>query len=363
MSKVTYYVGAGASYYSLPTVNEMEDRIRIFRNFLNEVRDQKKINNDFLSNFINELNSLIQISRQYTSLDSYAKTLAISTDNNARLKLLRLKIILNSYLLFEQLTKPDDIIFYEDIGLFVPSSPKYKKVSDDLHERISMTVDKRYMHFWARHINDRHTHNLKDVNIISWNYDLQFELSFAKIRPTFSLHNIQQELQIFPSKVIKSVDLDKSCILKLNGTAGLYTEKGVPGIDNLIEFESDQLNLMNSLDLLIKILEMNYNRESVKLHFSFAWENDDLFVEARKLAQQIVQKTKVLISIGYSFPEYNLDVDRIIFADVSNVEKIYVQVRREDEQGIRNRIRSINRDMIDKLHFEYNLDHFYYSHE
>ena len=56
---------------------------------------------------------------------------------------------------------------------------------------------------------------------------------------------------------------------------------------------------------------------------SFAWERmNDQYVQR---ISDCVSDAKVLVIIGYSFPFFNREVDRIIFEKMPSLEKIYIQ--------------------------------------
>jgi hypothetical protein len=201
MKNITYLLGAGASYHSLPLLATMSERMKAYSSFLKLALKKGEIKNDFAHKFILELDHLLIAEKQSTSIDAYAKELS---NSNNHLKLLHLKAILSSYLIFEQLVKPEDfkIFLDEDQSIAIP---------DSTLEMIKNPIDKRYRTFWAEYT-DQSKKLPKNIKIISWNYDMQLEFSFSRFSQ-YSLEMVQQELQIFPSEQ-KEIRTDCFCLGK-----------------------------------------------------------------------------------------------------------------------------------------------------
>ena len=75
---ITYFIGAGASYHSLPLIKDMGDRMRIFKSYLEKYFsyhiDQSKAKS--LELFISELDNILIEENQSTSIDAYARELS-----------------------------------------------------------------------------------------------------------------------------------------------------------------------------------------------------------------------------------------------------------------------------------------------
>lgn len=272
---------------------------------------------------------------------------------------MRLKAILCSYLAFEQFEKPSEIKLLSDEfdSNFLPS-PRLP-LDGKLQEMIRTNIDKRYFAFWATYLSNRNDKLPKNIKIISWNYDQQFEASYASIK-NYSLELTQQYLQIYPS-TIQNIDATNSCILKLNGTAGLIANHNSKNF-NLFDFRSDKL--INHLDRLIDILKENYERAFQNPLFSFAWETDEpLVIEARKQAKNIISETSVLVVIGYSFPDFNRIIDREIFQSIPNLKRVYLQAPQSEIEVLKYKLEGVNPSLGPLFHPITNLDSFFVPNE
>ena len=77
---------------------------------------------------------------------------------------------------------------------------------------------------------------------------------------------------------------------------------------------------------------------------SFAWERDTSEISEAIFNRILkpIQHTKYLVAVGYSFPFFNREVDRKIFGNLPELEKVYVQgADLEDSKNLVNRIESI----------------------
>ena len=359
MEKITYFIGAGASYHSLPLIRTMNDRMKAFKTFLEMQLKVGKLKHKFSDQFIKDLNELIGIETKRTSIDAYAKELSINGEGDAQIKLLRLKALLSSYIIFEQLIKPEDMAFYSDDydHTILPSTRL--QLEDELQVMIKTNIDKRYITFWGDYLTEKNVTLPDNIKILSWNYDMQFESSYSHVK-NYSLELSQQNLQVFPSPQ-KKVDITKSCILKLNGTAGLIDDNTSMRYYNL--FDLREHKLMDNLEYLIELLEKNYHRSFNKPLFSFAWENEPIVNETRQFAKVIMEETTILVIIGYSFPTFNRTVDRKIFDNISKLKKIYYQAPREEMDELLDKLDGINPNLRAITKPIYNLSTFHIPNE
>ena len=335
LKKITYFIGAGASYHSLPLIKTMGNRMKAFSTYLKTQKNDPYFRVESLESFITELDELIKINEESTSIDAYAKELSNKGEN---LKLQRLKVILSCYLIFEQLKKPDDLVFYEKENDSI-------ELPRDLQNSLINQLDKRYRTFWADYIDGHNTSPSPNIRVLSWNYDMQFELSYSNFKQS-SLELVQNEIQVFPSELEK-IDSSKFCILKLNGTAGLYKDKKTDSkLKNLFDLQKHPLD-KNNLDILLEFFKENYRRTTSKPIFSFAWENDDVSNKTREIAKGIISETDILVIIGYSFPTFNKKVDRGIFQNIDNLKKVYFQAPKEELKSLIDKLEGINPKLKD----------------
>ncbi|MEN8191896.1 MAG: hypothetical protein ABFS12_03710 [Bacteroidota bacterium] len=276
---------------------------------------------------------MLEQEKESTSIDAYAKEL---TNSNKKIELHRLKMVLGSYIIFEQLIKPKDLVFYEDDGK--------TKVATEIQEMLINPLDKRYRTFWADYINGHDTPPSSNIKIISWNYDMQFEFSFSKFK-NYNLELTQQEIQVFPAK-LKTIDKNKFCLLKINGTAGLFKEGNLNELENQFDLKDHHLDNYN-IEILLEQFNSNYRRVSSSPVFSFAWENNSIVRETRKIAKELLKKTDVLIIIGYSFPSFNKLIDRDLFENIDNLKKVYFQAPENEINHLKLKLDGINPKLRD----------------
>lgn len=329
----------------------MGNRMTAFSRFLKTSKEKGIVKNDFADTFIEELDKLIEITNERTSIDAYARELALK---NSSLELLRLKSILSSYLIFEQLVKPKDLTFdSEDFNYdFVPASRK--KYNEEIQVLLKTHIDKRYFTFWGEHLNTNSDRPSNRIKIVSWNYDMQFEACYSQIK-NFSLELAQQNLQVYPSTIV-DINTNNFCILKLNGTAGLISEQR-KRVLNL--FDLREHKLMDNIDFLINLLKDNYHRSFASPLFTFAWEEEPLVNQTRQKAIEVIRNTNILVIIGYSFPSFNREIDRQLFKEIPNLKRIYYQAPKAELDELIDKLDGINpllRPLVKKIT---NLDTFH----
>jgi hypothetical protein len=320
----------------------MNERMIIFSNFLKDLLEKQFITHDFAETYIEKLDELIIETDNNTSLDAYARTLSLNR-NDGEQKLIHLKAILSGYLIFEQLIKPVELKLYT--GNYDDSVPPEKEqVDDELHKQIHTHVDKRYNKFWGQYLSDEDVLPNNAIRIISWNYDMQFEFSYSMIKG-LNTFQAQKELQVFPSESTE-IDLKRFNILKLNGTAGLYYNNQQKKLDNFFDLPNEDLTspniLLANLNVFFDTLKNNFHRAFYNPILTFAWEDDIRTKEARGYAASVISESEILVIIGYSFPDFNRKIDRIIFENVSNLKKIYFQVPESDFPEYLERLGGIN---------------------
>jgi len=334
-AKITYLLGAGASFDAVPIVDYIPDKLK---NYLKVIKDPKYSfkNRSFerpnlsgvgieelRNSYVAELEQLIRECRNHLSIDYYARYLHLKGEFN---KLERTKFIFNEFLLYEQ------------------------KING---------VDKRYDGFFASIIKKDSEGNLQlpeNINILSWNYDNQIELSYSKFKNTPKPKNISEELQIYPNTRYREYDSDQFCIMKLNGSAGGTidndNDKVHPHGFNFETFR-DLENQPNMFELLEQLYfryhefgkwiidkawdEPRFNR----LTIFFSWDNNKIYDKLREQAFQIIQNSNILVIIGYSFPTFNRELDKMIFAKMKRLEEIYLQTKKENLDDIMSKIKSL----------------------
>ena len=208
-------------------------------------------------------------------------------------------------------------------------------------EQDQKSVDPRYDYFFA-YMADWDEHGTlampANVRVISWNYDGQFEKSFAAF---FEQDNQKREvvdaLQIVPPVTCDQYDSGISSIYKLNGTAHIQADgSDKPGQyhDVLVH---DQPDLLNAILLTLHAFDACLSGSATP-SIRFAWENDPRRRDVLALIEEFAP-VETLVVIGYSFPLFNRDIDRRVL-ELLSPKEIYLQVAKQ-YPAVADRIRGI----------------------
>ena len=176
-----------------------------------------------------------------------------------------------------------------------------------------------------------------NVRVISWNYDHQFEKSFAEFTPESRIderRSTGRKLQVVPPLIPDKYDPGAFSILKLNGSAGARVP---PSTDSPPRHNPDLYvhapELDNSLFLALRFCD-NVASEDLDPYIQFAWEDDTRRSDILELVDRFAPVRNVVV-IGYSFPTFNRYLDRRIF-DALRPSEIFLQVA--GDNGVRDRI-------------------------
>nr|WP_294993150.1 hypothetical protein [uncultured Sediminibacterium sp.] len=321
--KITYLLGAGASANCLPIINELPAGIDQFIKFINNTVNSSLLS--YSANFseknakklITDLEWLKSQMNSHKTVDTLAKKFYLIKEKEA--ELIKLKKILIVYFMFEQLIHRVFIREGQDKEL----------------------PDKRYDSFIATIINNKRG-NLSlapNFKVVTWNYDIQFELAYKEYQPNYKFNEIQKQLQIIPTQSYiegnSAIDISEFSIVKLNGVAGLTSFE--PFIEIPIpDSETNEIVRQNiRTNSVIVMLANKYASsldEDIK-SFNYAWEDreDFLMLHQRKNniideATSIMRQTEILVIIGYSFPLFNREIDKkLINACKKTIRKVYIQ--------------------------------------
>lgn len=299
--RLTYLIGAGASVGAIPIVNELLPNISSFiAEFKSLVTNYEispipnniqiiKSPSELLDEMEEDVKWLLSEAFKYSTIDTLAKKLFLRNeidDYN------RLKSILNIYLGFRQSTN---------------------------------SLDKRYDNFFATILKaDNGRAKLpKKVCVLSWNYDIQFELSLSKFlgKPIHQL--LAEDIQLIqPNSPLDNFDSDKFTIIKLNGSATYQQHQS----STLSEFLSDVTNLQNLKNRRVLLDYILLKGNQLSNNLSFAWEDRNNLDYLSEKVKSILEETYVLTVIGYSFPTFNREIDLKMFRKKFNRSgKIVIQ--------------------------------------
>ncbi|MBP7773423.1 MAG: hypothetical protein KA193_12970, partial [Bacteroidia bacterium] len=291
-----FILGAGASIPVLPITSGIEMAAKTFIEQINEYKRRLSFR-DFpnktelnqlhakLDDLLADIHFLRDACEKHISIDTAAKKY-LSRDN---VKLLsQIKQGLTDLFSFIQFTQP--------------SSTRYDAFIAALY--------------------DHHNRRMPDqVKIISWNYDVQFELAFSEYYNQISYRDIATGLNLTPHSN-RTPSIGSFFLHKMNGSAAYFDNSNNQELAPLFPTFNLDRTVKRALETIIS------NRtNSYKNNIRFAFEtkiNKNELVPLRDSISNCVN----LVVIGYSFPFFNRDYDNFVFAQ-SNFENIYVQCPQE----------------------------------
>lgn len=305
MSKTIYYLGAGASFgkrekdsgtilEGIPVVAEIPSEFNAFRSVIANAEIPKDyikfwnlylIRPDDVENsrqlMLRDIDSLMEGIKSHATIDTYARKLFLTkrkSDFNM------LKRLLCVFFMWEQLEhKPDG----------------------------------RYDTFLANVLEINTLELPKDISIISWNYDSQFEMAFEayRLNPGLPIYekNIQGEWPALK---------DGGRIFKVNGSATFADLQMISAIKHNKDASIAVQLIHIYASSLSDTSEFGFQFDT---HLSFAWEESSNSDNMRKSMKTTIIDTEQVVVIGYSFPFFNRDTDREIFRGMPDLKKIYVQ--------------------------------------
>jgi len=280
---LTYYLGAGASANTMPLVksffsDSFSDYIKeqLFQNSLKKTIEINSDANEFYKKCLN----LLVDSKKYWSIDTMAKV-----NRNNQLDSLLLKRLMTAYLLNHE--------FAEGID------NRYILLLQSL-------IEKRKEYYYVRN----------SVNFVSWNYDIQIERSVLNPVNGVGYIELSKALSVNEFKENYAFNL-----FKLNGSifdfSDIY-EHDYGALEN--HFMSGKIDYPKILEV-VKGTRLIKNNTGIK----FAWESEPEKNQVIANAIQAISRTTKLVIVGYSFPDFNADVDHLILSHLSKGTQIYIQ--------------------------------------
>lgn len=338
MKKLTYIIGAGASAEALPVVSNFNERLEMFIFLLKEYVEQ---------DIYYELFTLMNNIKNHSTVDTYAKKLYLQDKSLGQPEYRRMINLISSYFIFEQLKKGANIA--------QPSNKKIKEFFDelktdtDIHLSYVNDLDIRYDAFFAailKHDNKDKIIVPPEINVISWNYDSQFEKAYMNYTGC-KYDETLEHLNVIGAYGRDFHNVPKSTFVKLNGMAGFVTDKLKCG-----ELFDYSINRLDDISMTILAETVSNKHANYETSIRYAWIKNSESENAILAANTILKNSDIIVVIGYSFPYFNREVDRAIFENV-NVEgkyefkvsgktaKIYIQSPPSSNDQIADAFRSI----------------------
>lgn len=303
MKKIVYLFGAGASCACLPIVKEIPDRLEKLIELLSrdefalsdsEVYDKiaaNKSKRTWQHEMINDLRKLLELCKKHASIDTAAKKLYIKGNNK---ELDKLKLGLSVFLICEQLLNPPD---------------------------------PRYDTFYASILGSSKHSFPKNIRIVSWNYDFQFEISYMEYSEDVRIDGARGALGTM-SKFEdgdNNKDIQSFGLFKLNGSPTLFRQQFPYRGEDLITEYNGQLGMDQIAKLVQGYVHGLYAKGAYKPGISFAWESHRTTVNVVDTVINNIADAEVMIVVGYSFPFFNREVDREIIQKMTSLNKVYFQ--------------------------------------
>lgn len=335
---IVYLLGAGASANAIPVMKKLPKAMKYFlERLIFSLRDNSKLS-ELIEERRQDFNHLLAEIQQFGTPDIVAK---IALHKGEDQKVLDLKNLLTCYILSEQLN-PDLIQAMDGIGneWYDKTKSEVFDPTDKLEEYlIPKQLDNRYVELFSAILTNpgKITSLPENVSILSWNYDHQLEKALSIFyKPGMFL--VQEKFGIFPKTNLSYSGMTEVDILynprtpqiiKLNGTAGFgHNEKPIHSIIDATLHDDNQ----EILEMMAKVIfDRRFNGDKIN-HLSFAWEETALARASRTIAHKKIKEGTAVVVIGYSFPNFNREVDRQIFEsfDLRN-SKLYIQDPYPDE--------------------------------
>lgn len=325
--RVSYLFGAGASYHALPINTESQDFLLRFAMYSQQLRTEN--GRPFQMNLWSELFDFTRAFAHYHSYDEVARQLWLNGSEESGagraqgrifpLNLSKLKALMAIYYFFEQVRdkKADDYSnFIQGFEHLVRSKEPVRplQIIDPRIEPFLEGVLALKPHPWRQ----------GPVRIMSWNYDVQFEIAYSKIKGERDLLKCfdHDHLNVHPGRSLDPQRYrEEPFYVHINGVAGLIRNV-YSGQQRLMEYnEVGKLSLSQLLDRNAPMDEaiMEPMAEwSVNETFSFAWEDHWTTRATQKYIKQFGFNTRDLVIFGYSLPEGNSRMDLVFLKEFAN---------------------------------------------
>lgn len=321
--RVVYLLGAGASAQALPMVSQIPKVLDEHYKWLWEYGKEAKVRleliegnpaterSKLLGEYLKIITDLKDGAANHESIDTYAKKLYLR-GTAERKRLSDLKI---------------------GLSLFMAHAQAKKRLAD-----------KRYDGFLASLLTHTSGGTLTlppEVMVLNWNYDQQMALSMTAYQHEGSLFGAIEQLGMLPLEMLTSKGPYPCRSIHLNGMFAYRNQ--VDDIIPLVKWESNNdEDLLNAMMLFYAKLRYSDKLGSGRLLLKFAWELDDQIHAAFKLLDEVLVSCQALVSIGYSFPFFNREVDRLIIKKMPNLKRVYVQAPKGHAEEIARTVKTMS---------------------
>lgn len=337
--KITYLLGAGASANAIPVMKSLPKAMKyFFEKLVYSVRNNSSLLDQIESRRA-YFNDLLEEINRFGTPDIVAKIAFYKGDTE---KLEDIKNLLACYILSEQL-EPD---IHQAVENMDDGNMDFiEKLKGDLFGDIAeigkylipSQLDNRYIEFFSAILKgkDESLTFPDNIHILSWNYDHQIEKALDVFYGK-SLPELQEHFRIFPITNFADSLLDydrtfkeifESKVVKLNGTAGYSNENYRKSLIDINKHSFDSRIMTMFASTIFKTRSNKFEENKV----AFAWETESSRSRlAIETSTHKMQYSDTVVVIGYSFPNFNREVDREVFR-LFKGSKIYIQDLYPDE--------------------------------
>ena len=315
---ILYLLGAGASYEKLPLARDMAGKLRQLAGYL---KSSPQVVNDFSTEltvaewsddrdlFLKNLEWLCQEASPHFTVDTYAKKLFFLRDYKS---LKKLKATLSA-------------------ALVVLQALAYPEVRYDAFFATILELD-----------NDGRPVLPKHLRILTWNYDIQLEKAFYGF--------CEDE-----GHVVKTITFNEQ-VFRINGSCGTHPPGHVGESFTGVWNSTSSKGWEWGIKLFAEYMSSSSSPES---EISFAWEDS---TKSKIMKSQIeMLEVPAVVIIGYSFPYFNREIDKIIFNTLSDcgLKRIYLQLPEHDHESVEERIKPLLMKKDVEIVRKVSLDQFY----
>jgi hypothetical protein len=281
MKELTYILGAGASYQSIPVVKTFVQRFAVFQGHLWGAIQEGYFDSKNYSEIDQLGKEFANAIASHQSFDTFFKKLFHLGQKD---KILQFKKILNLYFLWEHLVEP--------------------KAEDDKDAfQKTASIDKRYDALIAALLKpiEGKAELFCKVNFISWNYDMNLLASIKQyFYPNDTYAALFEKLQ--EKSRAEWIFNEKLTVVNMNGFFYSHLFDGCTTLQGLGWKEMLSLAIKNWTDN-----DMILQKDAERIRF--AWEgmseNLDKPLKHVELAREKVRNSNKIVVIGYTFPLYN----------------------------------------------------------
>jgi len=319
MAKITYYLGAGASYNSCPILNQQAElmiKLARFELTQNQTKNYSPSEGP-RHNYVFEKEELNHLKDERDLILWYIgyfgkKALEFNTvDTFAR------KLYLTKQIQDLRLLKMSVSVFFDLWENFYEL--RYQKISHRTFKQIDSRYTALFSTLLENGIGDKIQMN-ESFNFISWNYDLQLEKTFKSFLLDDEVQSLDDLNQNYFKFKIDNESLNN--VYHLNGHRGFFLDKKKGTFE--LNIDNDFTGYWNHVKGLLDATKRG--SADFDQYIKYAWEHD-LNSNHYKNIFNILKETEVLIIIGYSFPTFNRLIDQLLFSKLnrSKLKKIIYQ--------------------------------------